>query len=65
VAGGRAYGKSSDGLEATLVDLATGLPDPNGKQLQYGNLVAGLLELVGVDPAAYLPNSEPFRAILA
>lgn len=65
VAAGRAYGKSGDGLEAMPIDLATGAPDPAGKQLQYGNLVAGILEMVGVDPALYLPNSEPFRAILA
>jgi hypothetical protein len=65
VAGGRAYGKSGDGLEALSVDFASGQPDAGGKQLQYGNLVAGLLELVGVDPSSYLPNSEPFRAPLA
>lgn len=65
VAGGRVYGKSDDGLQAANIDLATGQPDPAGKQLQYGNLVAGLLELVGVDSSAYLPSSEPFRAILA
>lgn len=65
VAGGRAYGKSGDELEAAPIDLATGAPDPAGKQLQYGNLAAGVLELVGVDPAAHLPNSEPFRAFMA
>jgi hypothetical protein len=65
VAGDAVYGASGEGLEALHVDLETGAPDPNGELLSHHNLVSGLLELTGVDPTSYLPNSEPFRAILA
>jgi hypothetical protein len=45
--------------------MLTGDATADGKTLQYGNLAAGLLQLVGVDPAAYLPNAEPLHAICA
>ena len=47
------------------IDLHSGAPDPNGEQLQYGNLAAGILTLAGVDPAPYLANLEVFDAIVA
>ncbi len=65
VAGGRVVGGSDDRLAAALVRLDDGALDPQGVQLQYGNLVAGVLSLVGVDPADYLPNSTPLGAIMA
>jgi uncharacterized protein (DUF1501 family) len=65
VAGDRVLGATDDQIGAASIDLATGKPSANGKQLQTGNLVAGVLELAGVDPAAYLPGVEPFRAIRA
>ncbi len=65
VRGGRAYGASSDGLEALNVDFDTGDVDAGGLQLLFSNLAAGVLELVGVDSEAYLPGVEVFRAFAA
>jgi len=66
VAGGKVFGGTDDQLGAVNVDLTTGALDPqNGVQLQTPNLVAGVLQLVGVDPGAYLSGVEPFRAIAA
>jgi len=65
VRGGRVYGASDNQLQAMNVDLHSGAPDPNGEQLQYGNLAAGILTLAGVDPAPYLANLEVFDAIVA
>jgi hypothetical protein len=57
-------GATGENLEALAVDLATGTPRGDGTILQYSNLVAGLLGAVGVDPEAYLPNAEPFHALV-
>lgn len=65
VPGGKVFGATDDQLGAKSIDLATGAPAANGVQLQTGNLVAGVLELVGVDPSSYLPGLEPFHAIHA
>jgi len=65
VRGGQVIGGTSDSLDALSVDLATGALDPSGKQLQAGNLVAGVLETLGVDPERYLPGVEPLRAFRA
>jgi uncharacterized protein (DUF1501 family) len=62
VRGGQALGGTSDELDALALDLATGLPSEGGEQLQAGHLVAGVLETLGVDTHAYLPEVEPFRA---
>lgn len=65
VRGGRVLGGTSDELGALSMDLATGELDPGGKQLQASNLVAGVLESLGVDPEPYLPATEPFRGFRA
>ena len=67
VRGGRTYGGTDDELSARSVNLRTGdvTDGPEGKQLQTPNLVAGVLEHVGVDPQAYLPDVEAFRAFRA
>jgi Protein of unknown function (DUF1501) len=65
IAGGRLYGGSSDKLEALTVNYQTGAPDPNGQNVQFSNLVAGVLSSVGVDPTKYLANVEPFDAFSA
>jgi uncharacterized protein (DUF1501 family) len=65
VKGGRAYGATSDGLEALSTDVATGKPDTGGKQIQFGNLVAGILSLAGVDSTLYVPKLEAFDAFAA
>lgn len=57
VAGGRTVGASDDSLGGRNVDLATGQLDDNGSQLRPGNFVAGVLDLVGVDPAEHLGDS--------
>jgi hypothetical protein len=61
VAGGRSYGGTTDSLAAESVNLETGAVDANGAQLQTSNLVAGVLENLGVDPEAWLPGVEAFR----
>jgi uncharacterized protein (DUF1501 family) len=65
VRGGRMLGGTSDELDALSIDLQSGAIDAGGKQLQAGNLVAGVLETLGVDPEAYLPGVEPLRAFRA
>jgi uncharacterized protein (DUF1501 family) len=61
--GGRVLGGTDDGLLGRRVDLETGAPDEEGVQIQYGNFAAGLLQAVGVDAEAYLPDAEPFHAL--
>lgn len=63
VRGGRVLGQTNDQLDAVSLDLATGAANAAGKQLQTANLLAGILELVGVEPSAYLAGVEPFRAL--
>lgn len=64
VRGGRALGGTNDELGALSMDLQTGDVREDGKQLQTSNLVAGILESVGVDPEPYFPGVEAFRAFL-
>jgi hypothetical protein len=64
VRGGRTLGATGDQLDAQSIDLQTGAPGPSGKQLQASNLVAGVLEAVGVPPERYLPEVEPLRAFM-
>lgn len=65
VAGGRTYGGTDDGLVGQPVDLATGAMAHGGVSLLAENLVAGVLELVGVEPSTWLPGVVPLRAIHA
>lgn len=67
VSGGRTVGGTDDELQAMNVDLATGeaRADGSGTQLQYTNLAAGILGLVGADASTYFPGSEAFDAIRA
>jgi hypothetical protein len=62
--GGRAIGATGDNLEALPVDFTSGAPAGDGTILQYSNLVSSLLGAVGVDATSYLPNAEPFHALL-
>lgn len=62
--GGRSLGATGDNLEALPVDFTTGAPSTEGTIVQYSNLVSSLLGAVGVDPAGYLPNVEPFHALV-
>jgi uncharacterized protein (DUF1501 family) len=65
VAGGRVIGATDNQLGAQSMNLTTGAVDASGKQLQTGNLVAGVLALAGVDPSSYFPSVEPLHAIRA
>jgi hypothetical protein len=66
VRGGQTLGGTNDELGAESMDLATGaVVTSGGAQLQSANLVAGVLENLGVDPAAYLPGVEAFRGFRA
>ncbi len=65
VAGGRVIGGTDDAQNALSVDLANGSVLTDGKQIQGGNLAAGLLRLAGVDPAAHFPDVEPLDALMA
>ncbi len=63
--GGRVLGATTDTLSARAMDLTTGTASDGGVQLQYGNFAAGLLAALGVEPADFLPNAEPFHALHA
>jgi uncharacterized protein (DUF1501 family) len=65
VQGGQVLGGTTDALAARSVDLATGAPTDDGVQLQTQNLVAGILENLGVDPEPWLPGVEAFRGFRA
>ncbi len=65
VRGGRAYGGTNNRLESRPVDLATGEVSGSGQTLQTDNLVAGVLEVAGVDASAWLPGVTPLRGICA
>lgn len=65
VRGDAVSGATDHLLESLPVDLETGeafgRDDGLGQLNKYDNLCAGILELVGVDPAEWLPNTQPFR----
>ena len=63
VQGGRVIGGTTDEVEAEPVDLQTGEIDPNGSIITYDTLIASLLSLMGVDPAAWLPDAEVIDAL--
>lgn len=61
VAGDRVSGGTDHLLESQPMDLQTGELSSTGALNKYDNLTAGVLELVGIDPGAWLPGVEPFR----
>ena len=64
IAGGRSYGGTNDLMEPRPTNFATGATDGDDlRAIATGNVAAGILEAVGVDPSAYYPNEEPFSAI--
>ena len=65
VRGDRVIGGTDDQLGALSVNLQSGAVDPAGKQLQTGNLAAGVLKLVGADPNAHFPGVEVLDALVA
>ena len=64
IQGGRTIGKTNELLGSEPVNLNTGAYDPNGTVPDYGNLVAGILEVAGIENIGdYLPGSTPYSAI--
>lgn len=61
VRGGTVSGSTDHQVESLPMDLATGVPDPEGELCRYDSFCAGLLELVDVDPGDWLPGVVPFR----
>lgn len=65
VQGDRVSGHTSHLLESLPMDLRTGEPMPDGSSAplcKYDNFCAGVLDLVDVDPAEWLPGVDPFTA---
>jgi hypothetical protein len=65
VAGQHVVGATDDFMLARTVHMDTGQPDSNGSALHPENLLAGLLELVGVDPSVHYPGVTPLRGFHA
>ena len=65
VAGGKTFSATDDTLTAKPIDPSTGLEDAAGFVLETDKFVAGILDLVGVDPAVHLPQVPVFSAIKA
>jgi hypothetical protein len=61
--GSRVFGATDGLLESKRVDLASGAVTDAGEYNRYSNFHAGLLELLDVDPEAFLPGITPFRAL--
>ena len=62
VRGGQVFGGVDLDGGALPVDYSTGATDPNGTPLLYGNFIAGVLALCGVDPSQHLPQVPVFDA---
>ena len=65
VVGGQVIGGTDDSQNALNANLRNGDVDATGKQIQTSNLTAGLLKLVGVDPAPHFPDVEPLDALVS
>jgi uncharacterized protein (DUF1501 family) len=65
VRGDRVIGGTDEQLAALSVNLQSGAIDTAGKQLQTGNLAAGVLKLVGVDPSVHFSGVEALDALIA
>ncbi len=65
VKGGSVSGATDDMMLAKTIDMKTGAVAASGEGLYPENLLAGLLELVGVDSAPHFPNVKPLRGFHA
>ena len=65
VRGDRVIGGTDEQLGALSVNLQSGAVESAGKQLQTGNLAAGVLRLVGIDPSTHFPCVEVLDALVA
>lgn len=65
VAGGRVLGSTNQALVGQPIDLGSGAASAAGQVLTPAALSAGILQHLGVDPAAHFPDSAPFTAPFA
>ena len=65
VRGGRRIGQTDDVVSPMPIDLITGAVDPNGSVPGYDQMFAGILELLDVDPEAYMPGVQPLSGLSA
>jgi hypothetical protein len=65
VRGGALCGATDDLMVAMEVDLQTGAAGNGGEALYPEQVLAGILELVGVDPQAYYPGVTALRGFHA
>ena len=61
--GGRVVGATDDQLGVEAIDFDSGEVSSSGEEPEYGDLMAGILEAMDVDPAEHLPGATPLRAI--
>ena len=64
VNGGRRIGATNGSLIAEPVDYATGYPSSSGDVIDVESFGLGLLELGGLDPAAFLPDVRVLRSLI-
>ena len=62
---GAVFGATDDAFQGMPVDRATGQPSATGRIIDHGQLAAGILSGLGLDPEAWLPGIEPFDAFVA
>ena len=65
VRGGTVVGATDGNQEGLKIDLATGQPDSNGQILDVVNVVAGMVTLVGGNPADYMPSVQACTGFVA
>jgi len=65
IRGGRAFGATTDKMEAAAVDFQTGAPSASGRVVTSTHFVAGVLKACGVDPSLHLGPTEVFGAFVA
>jgi hypothetical protein len=57
-------GGTDDLLESLPMDLETGEIAASGDPVRYDSFAAGILELLDVDPAEWLPDTAVFRGAI-
>jgi len=63
VKGGRSFGATTDAVETTPIDFATGAASAGGRVLTSSHFAAGLLSLCGIDPTSRI-EAEVFDAFV-
>ena len=59
---GGTVGRTDNDLKGIAMDASTGLDNAQGIELAAENVLAGILDTVGVDPSLELPNVTPLTA---